>query len=735
MSCITTTDEFKYFVINTPGRWREGFGDSVLVDEHGQLLLAPMLNISRLGEIGHATGLAVDKTDALFIIDAENCRIYKYLPEKQTLMQIICYERNALGTGKLRSPETPKGPRRAHGLFGCGIDYAQFRFSNDSGVYSGGLAFGKSMLYIADTFNHRVQAFYLPDFQIRFVLGKEHHCEPVSGDRENEFDQPKDVVTDRKGDLYVLDYGNKRIQKFDRFGRFLKFFGRDGEHALQKPESLAIGNDGFVYVVDSDKSTVEKFDRAGVWQDTPVKFHKLSRPTRPSAVAIDQNNVIYVGEKNGDADLGIHQFDADGTYLGHFGSYRGACFKLVVDRKGRLYGSCGADGQVFLFSDDKHFEKQGAYYSKVFDSTIEKCQWHRVVLDTQPTEKAKLNVFFHASDVEVDRHEVDKKDAWVHLLCTPHRATEVNDALFRNGAGRYLRLKFEFFGDGLHTYRIRQATMYFQRLSYLRYLPATYQEDEAGRDFLERFLSIFESMSFEVEQKIAGVARYFDPEAVDGEFADWLGTWLAVMLDENWPPEKRKKFLRKAFQLYKICGTKPGLREMIKLFTDGRAAIIEHFRVKTPMVLRANSILGRSAVVGKRFIQRLVLEESSRIGDFALLEDDEPPEKPFEAGAFDFTILADTSKLENEAQRQSLKRLVEEEKPAHTRCFLRTSEGEMQLGTHALLEVNTKLPKGFEAAKLGITSQIGRRTFLGSRYRRKGMIGMRSKIAMDTVLH
>ena len=126
---------------------------------------------------------------------------------------------------------------------------------------------------------------------------------------------------------------------------------------------------------------------------------------------------------------------------------------------------------------------------------------------------------------------------------------------------------------------------------------------------------------------IAGVAKYFDPQAVNSEFLDWLGTWIAVLRDYNWPEEKRREFLKRAYRLYKVRGTVRGLKEMVELFTGGEPLIIEHYRLQTPMVLSANSTLGTSTVVGKRFRRRLVIEESSRIGEFALIETDEPAGK------------------------------------------------------------------------------------------------------------
>lgn len=732
MRC-TAPEEFQFFVINTPAKWREGLSESVFINREGHLSLTPMLNVDALGQIGYATGLAVDSKGDLFVIDAENCHIWRFSIESQILERLGCFE-GCVGNEAKFACSDDRRNWQARSLFGCGSETGEFRFK-EMEIASGGLAFSRETLWVADAFNHRVQAFFLPQFQIRMVLGKQGNCGPLSGDGQGEFNHPKDIVIDSKGNLYVLDYGNKRIQKFNRFGRLLKLFGAVGDHALKKPESIAIDREDSIYVIDSTEATVEKFDSTGAWQSTLVRFHDISPETQPTAVAVDDNGIIYVGERGEGSDLRIHQFDQNKNYLGHFGEYSGACFKIVVDRNGRIYASCGAEGEVILFAGDGHFEKKGAYYSKVFDSTIEACQWHRLALDIQAAEKSAIALLFRASDESFARDAKEEKLKWRPLFNTPSNSGAASDALFPKAPGRYVQLKFQFSGDGFHSHTVREAQIYFQRISYLRYLPSTYQEDEEGRDFLEHFLSIFESLSFDVEQEIGGVAKYFDPQAVKGEFLDWLGTWIAVLRDNNWPEGKRRELLKRAFRLYGLRGTMQGLQELIELFTEGETVIIEHHRLRTPMVLSVNSTLGASAVVGQGFKKRLVLEESSRIGDFALIESDEPPEKPFEASAFDFTILADTSRLKSDAQMQALRRLIEEEKPAHTRCVLRASGNVMQLGLHALLGIDTKLSRGFEPARLGLTSQIGKGTFLGTKFRRRGVIGLRSAIAVDAVLH
>lgn len=49
---------------------------------------------------------------------------------------------------------------------------------------------------------------------------------PGSGNVE--LDDPKGVVVDTKGNLYVVDSGNNRIQEFDSNGKFIRTWGTFG---------------------------------------------------------------------------------------------------------------------------------------------------------------------------------------------------------------------------------------------------------------------------------------------------------------------------------------------------------------------------------------------------------------------------------------------------------------------------------------------------------------------------
>lgn len=705
-------NDFQYFVIQTRAGWQRGRTEAVRIDEKGTLTLAPESAVALPEELGRPAAMAFDYANTLYVLDAARCSLYRFSSDEGQLMRVAC-------------------------LGGCGSAATQFQFSSRTGEMDGGrMVFSRSTLYIADTYNNRILAFHLPSFQLKFILGGGHDPNGAAfHTSENTFDRPKDILLDSKGNLYVLDSGAKEIRKFNRYGLYLKTVGAEGEPALQQPAAMTLDHEDNLYVIDHAQCAILKFDRCGDFEKAIGHLFVNGSRLKPVSMAIDHDGVIYLAEAQGE-NTGIHQFDLMGNYLGRFGSMAKAeaCRYVRTDRAGNLYGICG-EASLMRFGGEEGFARQGVYLSRIFDSTIFECQWHRLFMDADLADKTKINVYFYASDAPFESGSVHADD-WRLLLSAPQNEIKTNDALFDQAVGRYLQIRFELLGDGRHAPAIKFVRLFFQRASYLRYLPATYQEDELGRDFLERYLSLFESMSLEVEEKIAGITRYFDPQGTAAEFLDWLGAWLAVVSDDNWPEDKRREFLEKAFALYKLRGTPRGLVDMIKLFTGGEASIVEHFRLRSPMVIGQSSQVGATTIVGKKPDQRLIIEESSVIGEFVLNEEKDPPERPFEHDAYDFTVLVDTSNLTSPGQEQALQRLIEDEKPAYTRYFLRTSQSAvMQLGVNSLLEVNTRLTAGFAPGRLGKNARLGEETFLGTKQPRQGVIGVRSRIAVEAVLH
>src|SRR6185436_3148627 len=77
------------------------------------------------------------------------------------------------------------------------------------------------------------------------------------------FSRPTDVGWDAAGNIFVTDgYGNSRVVKFDRHGRFVKQAGTRGAEPgqLNLPHTMATDAQGNVYVGDRGNARVQVFD-------------------------------------------------------------------------------------------------------------------------------------------------------------------------------------------------------------------------------------------------------------------------------------------------------------------------------------------------------------------------------------------------------------------------------------------------------------------------------------------
>lgn len=116
-------------------------------------------------------------------------------------------------------------------------------------------------VWVTDVGNHLVMKFD-PEGKLLLSLGKKG--EP--GNAPDRFDRPTDVAVTPTGDFYITDgYGNARVLKFDRTGKLLKQWGTKGkgEGEFNLPHSIAVGAKGELYVGDRENNRVQLFDGEG----------------------------------------------------------------------------------------------------------------------------------------------------------------------------------------------------------------------------------------------------------------------------------------------------------------------------------------------------------------------------------------------------------------------------------------------------------------------------------------
>jgi hypothetical protein len=103
-----------------------------------------------------------------------------------------------------------------------------------------------------------------------------------SGSGPSQFRGATDLAVDnRSGDVYVVDAGNNRVQRFDRDGRFISEFGSAGRGNGQfdRPYGIAIDKDGYVYVSDAGNKRIQKFAPGRILNGTTT-YNDVYYPTK-----------------------------------------------------------------------------------------------------------------------------------------------------------------------------------------------------------------------------------------------------------------------------------------------------------------------------------------------------------------------------------------------------------------------------------------------------------------------
>jgi hypothetical protein len=171
-----------------------------------------------------------------------------------------------------------------------------------------------------------------PEGRVVLVLGHRPEVVPgpapavPAGQEPYAFDRPTDVAWDAAGNIFVSDgYGNSRIAKYDKNGRFLKSVGSRGAAPgqLNLPHTIATDARGNVYAGDRTNRRIQVFDNN-------LEFKAIyDNVGAPWAVCITPGPHQYLYSSNSNPDNNnaelqavtgeIYKMELDGTILGKFG--------------------------------------------------------------------------------------------------------------------------------------------------------------------------------------------------------------------------------------------------------------------------------------------------------------------------------------------------------------------------------------------------------------------------------
>jgi YYY domain-containing protein len=173
------------------------------------------------------------------------------------------------------------------------------------------------------------------------------------GSAPGKFYQARAIAVDARGNVFVADFRNNRVQKFAADGRFLAAWGESGKNAGQfnDPCGIAVDGAGNVIVADTWNQRLQRFTPDGRW------LSSIPAPAvgwfAPREVAVDARGHIWV------ADTGyarIHELGPDGRHLRVFGGKGDGPGKLnepvglAPAPDGRLFVADTGNRRIVVFS-------------------------------------------------------------------------------------------------------------------------------------------------------------------------------------------------------------------------------------------------------------------------------------------------------------------------------------------------------------------------------------------------
>ncbi|ABA58327.1 Phage tail protein [Nitrosococcus oceani ATCC 19707] len=615
-------------------------------------------------------------------------------------------------------------------------------------------------LLVVDSGNHRIQIFDIASLQLVAIWGQQDPFSlPQPSDAPGYFNTPWTLAADTKGNVYVVDYGNQRVQKFNFLGEVIPDFWETLQAAnLQQPSDIAagaIGEELYFYIVAQDAKGAWKIfvvDNNGhPVLDTSGQSIAFGEEylEQPMGIAVDKDT-IYVGDNNRRRVLTFKKKSDTFEFAGEALGYEGPVAALALDGKEGLLIHSGIALAPLRLTLDSGYRNKGMLWSRVIKSAESKVQWHRLHTIVDSLESgAHIQFFVHTSDQEDDPPLVDPSspnpfsDAKWRAL-----PLNVSDFFIGDTPACCLWIGAVFSGDGSASPIISQMRVEFDQETYLKHLPAIYINSVHSREFLVRFLPLFESFFNEVEGTIAHLPALFDPNAIPKEMLSWLAGWLAMELDEDWDGAMQRQVIVEAFENYAWQGTAEGLRRSLRLFAGVHAIIEEpnlnsawwvlpireemEDKISDPSYLswgnEENSILGFTTRLASAEPQGAVVGTTTILDQSHLITSKEFGAPLFEDVAYQFSVLLYRGELRCADTLLRVRAVIEREKPAHTSYQVCIIEPRMRVGYQARVGVDTVIAGPPSVSRLGENSAGG--VTLGGEP--AGRIGERNQVGLAT---
>ena len=285
--------------------------------------------------LGEASGVAVNSKKHVFVFSRGNTTGPAYGAAAAQILEF--------------GPDGKYIREIGHNLYAWSFAHA-IRFDKDDNLWA--VDKGSDMIIKFD-----------PEGRVEMVFGRKKeasdegtepwkHVNPPRPAINGQFRQPTDVTWDTQGNIFISDgYVNSRVAKFDKNGDWVKQWGEPGnkQGEFNTPHSIASDDKGDIYVADRGNRRIQVFDPDGKFLreiaiDVPVPpvvhmwMGNPPAPQRPDTVGTPSPNATM----QPGAPWAICISPGPTQYIYSADAYPGRIYKLTLD--GKVVGMFGSMG-------------------------------------------------------------------------------------------------------------------------------------------------------------------------------------------------------------------------------------------------------------------------------------------------------------------------------------------------------------------------------------------------------
>jgi phage tail-like protein len=561
----------------------------------------------------------------------------------------------------------------------------------------------RTSLVVVDAAHHRLISFDPDTGQALDAWGRPDPAAPPG-----RFDTPWTAAADEAGNLWVVDHGNRRVQKFRPSGdvepEFWEAMGASGMVTQPIDVAVCAADDGtvLVHVLDAASRRVVVFDADGrpVGAAGAPGEWPLGKPMGLAAAP----GAVWVGDNARRRVLAFTRRDGGLRFAGEAVGWEGPVAALAAGPDDTLLVYAGGGVPPFSLAARAGHRAAGALWSRAISPRDDAVAWHRLRADVEPlADGAHVELFVHVSD---DPAEPPRDPGAPDPFPSPpwrRLDADVTDCFVGGPPARHLWVAARLTGDGRTSPVLAQMRVEFDRRSALENLPAIYRS-AARSDFLLRFLALFESFFDEVETRLGEFPAVLDPAAVPAAALGWLAGWLGLVLDEEQDEAARRRAVAGAFAAHARRGTVAGLREALRVEAGVRATVEEPILHAAWWALPGgpeDSVLGFTTMLASAEAQGAVLGTTAVLDRSHLIAGEDFGAPLFEDVAHRLTVQVHRAELDRAGARAALRDVVEREKPAHTAWHLCVVEPRMRVGFQARIGVDTVVAGPAQPTALG----------------------------------